>query len=117
MAHFFKVDANNRQGYKWVCMKDGPPDPVTGKRKQIKRRGDTKKEAEQRVDDAINKLTKTKHDEKKIKKLKFHQVAQDWLDVYARSGVKKSTVRIREKEIKILNRYIAQLGIADITPR
>ncbi|GIQ67395.1 site-specific integrase [Xylanibacillus composti] len=117
MASFTKVKANNKQGYKWICVKDGPPDPATGNRKQIARRGDTKKEAEERVDAAIKKLKETKHDEKLIKSLKFEKVASDWLKTYSRGKRKKSTIRIREKEIKILNRYIAKAGIAEITPR
>lgn len=117
MPRFFKIDANNKQGYKWVCVADGPADPITGKRKQIERRADTKGEAKQRVDDAINTLKETKHDEKIIKNLKFDKVAQEWLETYSRGKVKKSTIRVREKEIKILDRYIAKAGIADITPR
>lgn len=31
------------KGKKWLAVGDGPPDPVTGKRKQIPRRGKTKK--------------------------------------------------------------------------
>ncbi|MFZ7753546.1 Arm DNA-binding domain-containing protein [Bacillus velezensis] len=41
------------KGKKWLAVGEGPRDPVTGKRKQIPRRGKTKKEAEQRVRDAI----------------------------------------------------------------
>lgn len=33
------------KGKKWVCVTDGPRDPVTGKRRQISRRGKTKSEA------------------------------------------------------------------------
>lgn len=117
MAYFYKVDANNKQGYKWVCVKDGPPNPATGTRKQIARRGDSKKEAEQRVDAALDKLKETRHDEKFIRRLTFEKVARDWLETYSRSGVKKSTIRVRTKEIQILNRYIAQTSIAEITPR
>jgi integrase len=117
MASFTKTPANNKQGYKWICVKDGPPDPVSGKREQIKRRGDTKAEAEARCDAAIKLLSETLHDEKMIKNLKFEKVAAEWLETYSRIGVKKSTIRVREKEIKILNRYIAQMSIADVTPR
>lgn len=31
------------KGKKWLCVADGPRDPVTGERKQIARRGKTKK--------------------------------------------------------------------------
>ncbi|AGK51992.1 tyrosine-type recombinase/integrase [Bacillus sp. 1NLA3E] len=117
MAYFRKIDSNNKQGYKWVCVKDGPPDPVTGKRNQIPRRGDTKKEAEAKVDEAIRKLTDHGIDDKKIKNLPFEKVALEWLNTYSRGKVKASTVRVREKEIKILLRYIAKVNIDKVSPR
>lgn len=36
-----KVPANNKQGYKWRLVIEGPPDPVTGERTQIPRVRDT----------------------------------------------------------------------------
>ena len=45
MAYFQKVPAKNKQGYKWKCTEEGPRNPATGKRTQITRRADTKKEA------------------------------------------------------------------------
>lgn len=67
MTSFTQIPAKNKQGYKWICVKDGPPDPVTGKRNQIKRRADTKKAAESRVDDIIKKLKEHGIDRKKVK--------------------------------------------------
>ncbi|MGG1635102.1 Arm DNA-binding domain-containing protein [Paenibacillus sp. NRS-1760] len=55
MASFTKVKAKNKQGYKWICVADGPPDPITGERRQISRRADTKKEAKERVEDQKRK--------------------------------------------------------------
>lgn len=117
MAYFYKVEANNKQGYKWVCVKDGPPDPVTGKRKQISRRADGKKEAEKRVDKALEELQDSGIDEQRKKHITFDEVALEWLKTYSKGKVKDSTIRVREKEIKILNRYIAKLQIDKITSR
>lgn len=117
MAYFRKIPSNNKQGYKWQCVADGPPDPVTGKRQQISRRADTKKEAEKKVTAAIRKLQEDGIDEKKVRKLQFEEVAWEWLNTYAKSKVKSSTVRVREKEIKILLRYIAKVNIDKLTPR
>lgn len=114
---FYQVKANNKKGYKWGCVKDGPPDPVTGKRNQIRRVGETQKEAEAKVDEAIRKLKEHGIDEKKVKNLPFEQVAWEWLNTYSRGKVKASTVRVREKEIKILLRYIAKVNIDKVTPR
>lgn len=100
---------------RWECFGDGPPDPATGKRKLIKRRGKTQREAKKRVEQAIRLLEEDKIDEGMGKKVTFDMVAAHWLEVYKLTGVKSSTVRIREKEIKILNRYIAKSPIANIT--
>ncbi|MEC2202325.1 tyrosine-type recombinase/integrase [Bacillus subtilis] len=106
------------KGKKWLAVGDGPRDPVTGKRKQIARRGKTKKEAEKRVLDAIAALTEDGIDESVVKKMTFKKLAADWIRDYAlTTGNKKGTIRIRTKEIKILNRYIAKTNIAKITTR
>ncbi|MHC2452864.1 integrase [Bacillus altitudinis] len=106
------------KGKKWLAVGDGPPDPVTGKRKQIPRRGKTKKEAEQRVLKAIAALEEDGIDESVVKKMTFEKLAADWIRDYAlTTGNKKGTIRIRTKEIKILNRYIAKTNIAKITTR
>lgn len=117
LASFRKIPSKNKQGYKWLCVADGPPDPVTGKRQQITRRADSKKEAEKRVNEALLKLQEHGIDEKKTRKLKFNQVAWEWLTIYAKSKVKASTVRVREKEIKILLRYIANVNIEKVTSK
>ncbi|MGG4515508.1 tyrosine-type recombinase/integrase [Bacillus velezensis] len=105
------------KGKKWLAVGEGPRDPVTGKRKQIPRRGKTKKEAEQRVRDAIAALNEDGIDESKVKKVTFDQVAAEWLEEYMLTGKKKNTVRIRREEIKILNAYIAKSIINKITLR
>ena len=117
MASYTKIPANNKQGYKYICTIEGPPDPVTGKRNQIPRRGDTKKEAWQRCQDVLIKLLGHGIDSKKVKKMTFEDVAWDWLKTYAKGSVKESTVRVREKEIKILLRYIAKVTIDKVTHR
>ncbi|MBO7747387.1 site-specific integrase [Paenibacillus sp. MWE-103] len=116
MASFKKIQANNKQGYKWICIKDGPPDPVTGKRNQIERRGDTKKEAEARVDDVIASLMDGINI-KMIKNLPFNKVAENWMEVYSRSNVKKSTIRNRKNSITLLNKFIGEQNIDKITHR
>lgn len=105
------------KGKKWVCTADGPRDPVTGERKQISRRGKTKKEAEQRVKEALKKLEEHGIDEKKVKNMPFDKLAIEWLEVYTLTGKKRSTIRIREKEIKILNRYIAKVNVDKISSK
>lgn len=100
-----------------MCVADGPPDPVTGKRKQISRRADSKAEALDLVEKAIRKLSEDGIDEKKIRKLPFDKIAWEWLSIYAKGKVKASTVRVREKEIKILLRYIAKVNIDKVTSR
>ncbi|QDQ01162.1 site-specific integrase [Lysinibacillus fusiformis] len=100
---------------RWVCVADGPPDPATGKRNQISRRGKTKKEATNRVNDAILSLEKDGINQRVSKNIVFDELAEEWLATYSLSGVKRATIRIRETEIKILNRFIAKTSIVAIT--
>lgn len=100
---------------RWICVEDGPPDPVTGKRKQIARRGKTKKEATNRVNEALHSLNKDGIDQRVGKNMTFETLANEWIATYALTGVKRGSVRIREKEIKILNRFIAKTPIANVT--
>lgn len=115
MSRLFKIPSKNKQGFKWVCVADGPTDPVTGKRKQITRRADGKKEAEKRVQDALDKLAEYGSDGAVLKNQPFDKIAAEWLEVYSKGKVKKSTIRVREKESKILNRYIAKTHVDKVT--
>lgn len=105
------------KGKKWMCVADGPRDPVTGKRKQISRRAKSKKEAAKKVEEALKNLEDNGIDEKRVKNITFDKLSLEWLSVYTLTGVKRSTVRIREKEIKIINRYIAMMNIDKVSPK
>lgn len=100
---------------RWVCVADAPPDPVTGKRRQITRRGKTKKEAEKRVEKVIDSLEEHGVDQRVSQTMTFDKVASNWLETYALTGVKRGTVRVREKEIKILNKHMAKTSISGIS--
>jgi len=117
MAYFTQVKAKNKQGFKWVCVLEGPPDPVTGERRQIARRGETKKEALARAEEVVRKLKEDGIDEAKVKHLTFEEVAKDWHNVYSRGNVKPNTIRVRKNEISVLLRYIAKAKISKITPK
>ncbi|OES44632.1 tyrosine-type recombinase/integrase [Domibacillus iocasae] len=117
MASVKKIKANNKQGYKWLCVADGPLDPVTGKRKQISRRADKKQDAIDLVEKAIRILKEDGIDEKAIRNLPFEKVAWEWLETYAKGKVKESTVLLRHHQIKILLRYLAKVNINKVTPR
>lgn len=101
---------------RWECYADAPPDPVTGKRRQIKRRGKTQREAKKRVERAIRSLEDDNIDEALAKKITFEQAARHWLDVYSMTGVKNNTLRSRKYAIQVLNRYFAKSPLANITP-
>ncbi|WP_220478656.1 Arm DNA-binding domain-containing protein [Peribacillus huizhouensis] len=74
-------------------------DPLTKKRKEISKRGfKTQREAKavaRLVELEIQNGTFTIESDKP-----FDQFAQGWLKTYSRSGVKISSVRAREKEMK-----------------
>lgn len=114
MAYLKKIPAKNKQGYKWLCVIEGPTDPSSGERQQVSRRADTKGEASQRAQDAVDAL-KSGLDTKKAKSAKFTTVALEWLETYALGEVKESTVRIRESQISILNKYMANMVVEKVT--
>jgi integrase len=74
-------------------------DPLTKKRKEISKGGfKTQREAKaaaRLIELEIQNGTFTKESD-----IPFEQFAQDWLKMYSRSGVKISSVRAREKEMK-----------------
>ncbi|HBU81712.1 MAG TPA: site-specific integrase [Paenibacillus sp.] len=115
MASYTKIKANNKQGYKWICTLEGPTDPVTGKRKQIPRRGDTQKEAFAKAQKALDELTEHNLDSRSLSKLSFEEVAQDWLKYYSKTNVKNRTIRTRFQEIKILLKYYGKVSINKVT--
>ncbi|HSH25722.1 MAG TPA: site-specific integrase, partial [Massilibacterium sp.] len=45
-----------KSGKRWQCVKDASPDPVTGKRRQVKRRAKTQREAKKKVEKAVAAL-------------------------------------------------------------
>lgn len=104
-----------KSGYVWECFGDAPPNPVTGKRRQIKRRGRTQGIAKSRVEDAIRALKEDGIDERVSATIPFEKVAEKWLEVYAATGVKDGSVRVREKEINIMKKYFGKSPIGEIT--
>lgn len=114
MAHFTKIKANNKQGFKWLCVMEGPPDPATGKRQQVPRRADTKGEAEKRAQEAVNAL-KGGMNTRIAKRTKFNAVAEEWLEAYEMGDIKASTVRTRKNQLKIANKHLGHLSIDKIT--
>lgn len=119
MAYFQKVPAKNKKGYRWKCTKDAPPDPITGKRRQVTRRGDTKTEAERKVDEAIKELIKMdqgiiSHDYKEIT---VEQLFNRWFDLVMKRRLKESTYREYTNAAK--NRILPILGnykVAKLNP-
>jgi len=90
---------------KWSCTADASPDPKTGKRRQVTRRGNTKKEAQQRTRERIKEL-----DSGTLTELSFREVYEEWLRVY-RSSVKPATV---DGRVSTLKHFIENKGFGDI---
>ncbi|MDF2536482.1 MAG: integrase family protein, partial [Bacillales bacterium] len=114
----YYTTVKTKRGIRYICTEDGPRNPVTGKRRQIRRRGKSKKEAKAKVDKVIDLLEGVVSvNERQMLKNTFEILAEKWLDFYAvNAGVKKNTIRKRSKEIKVLNRYIPKVPIGKITP-
>src|SRR5699024_9091804 len=72
-------------------------------------------EAKKRVEEILNSLLDDGIDYRVSTVMTFEKVARTWLEVYAATGVKRGSVRIREKEINLLNEYLARAPITDIT--
>ncbi len=112
--HCEKITIKSGQ-VRWICIEDGPPNPVTGKRNQIRRRGKSRKEAKKRVEDAIRELTETGVNHKETKGMTFDQLALQWLEMYKLTGVKEPTIEARLTQLKALNKRIAKAPIGQLT--
>ncbi|MEH6943520.1 site-specific integrase, partial [Bacillus sp. JJ722] len=98
MAYFQKTSAKNKQGYKWKCTEEGPRNPATGKRTQITRRADTKKEALEKVKIALRELEMNNglaYD----KNMLLHEFLVDWLETYKKKSVKANTFKLHHKNV------------------
>lgn len=104
-----------KSGKVWECVADGPRNPATGKRRQVKRRGRTRAIAKERVEDVLKSLKEDGIDKSVSSTITFDVIASKWIKVYEATGVKRGSVRIRRKEINILNRYFAKSPIGEIT--
>lgn len=102
---------------RWEGFEEGPKHPITGKRQQIRRRGSTKREVKNKIEKAIQKLKDGEIDDRMAKKVTFDNLAKDWLDLYSLGGVKQSTIDIRKKDIKALNKHFEDIPVVNITHR
>ncbi|GAA0390072.1 tyrosine-type recombinase/integrase [Paenibacillus motobuensis] len=115
MASYTKVPAKNKQGYKYVCVIDGPSDPITGKRKQISRRGNTQKEALKRAEAALDELINQEESEEIIAPPTFEEVANDWHATFSKRKIKPATKKKRLDDINLLLRFFTNVMINQIT--
>ncbi|MFF5994835.1 tyrosine-type recombinase/integrase [Lysinibacillus sp. KU-BSD001] len=98
----------------WRCIADGPRHPVTGKRKQISRRGKTKTEAKKRVEEAIEKI---KGSVDYSEKITYQEFMEEWLKLYRLKGNKETTVKHREYCLSLMGNHLGKLKIAELTSK
>lgn len=96
----------------WRCIGEGPRHPITGKRRQVTRRGKTKKEAEEKVKKGITAL---QHQSTYDPEIRFIEFTEQWLKLYRLKGNKETTVKYREYCLSVLNKYLARDKIINIT--
>ena len=96
----------------WRCIGEGPRHPITGKRRQVTRRGKTKKEAEEKVKQGVAAL---KHQFTIDPEIRFAKFYNQWLTLYRLKGNKETTVKYREYCLSVLNRYLADYKLINIT--
>lgn len=75
---------------RWSCTAEATPDPLTGRRRQVSRRGKTKREAQNRAQLAADELSYQRQPKKKL----VNEVYEEWLNVY-KETVKPSSVKTR----------------------
>ncbi|MCM3110635.1 tyrosine-type recombinase/integrase [Lederbergia lenta] len=115
MAYFQKVPAKNKQGYRWKCTEDAPPHPITGKRRQVTRRADTKKEAQNKVDVAIEELV-SKDDnsiESGLINITVTALFERWFELVMKRKVKETTFKEYNNAVNF--RIIPILGDYKVT--
>ncbi|WP_433956945.1 tyrosine-type recombinase/integrase [Cytobacillus horneckiae] len=137
MAYFQKVDAKNKQGYKWKCTKEAPREPITGERRQVTRRADTKKEAESKVDDAIAEIKRkdTNGFSNEMDEITVKELFSRWFELIMKRKVKETTFReynnayqyrilpvlgdykVKQLNTMILQKYINDLSDEGLSPR
>ncbi|WP_339314699.1 site-specific integrase [Paenibacillus sp. FSL M7-0896] len=111
-----KIPANNKQGYKWRLVIEGPPDPVTGERTQIPRVRDTIGEVKAACKEEYDRLA-AGINMKKAKKVMVAEAAAEWREEYSKKIDKDSTMDVRDRGITLLNGYIGDLPISKITKK
>ncbi|AKG36142.1 tyrosine-type recombinase/integrase [Paenibacillus durus] len=116
MAEPKKIPAKNKQGYKWRVVLEGPPDPITGERRQIPRVRDTKSEAMRAAQEEYDRLAGGV-DKKKAKKTTFAEACPLFLEAYKRRKNKEGTILIQEKGIKLLSGFLGDSLIHKITQK
>lgn len=91
-------------------------DPLT-KRRIYESKGGFKTQREAKAAARLVELQKENGTFLKESDIPFEQLAKDWLKTYSRSGVKVSSVRAREKEMKHFIRVWGPYPISKITKR
>ncbi|WP_079709964.1 tyrosine-type recombinase/integrase [Paraliobacillus ryukyuensis] len=104
-----------KSGERWEAVEDIGVNPTTGKRKQVTRLGKTRKEAKERLEKYLRSVEEYGVDEKQSLRITFEEVAKEWIKVYESTGRKKSSVYIRTKEIRLLNKHMSKKPIGSIT--
>src|SRR5699024_5465177 len=75
----------------------------------------TRQDEKDRIEKAINKLNQQMYPDLLSEKITLGQLSKKWLDIYAATGVRRGSIRIREKKNKILNEHFQYLLVTEIT--
>jgi integrase len=130
LAYYQKVSAKNKQGYKWKCTEDAPRDPLSGKRRQITRRGDTKKEAYEKILVGMEEIKKIDSSglDQNFFELTVHELFERWFELILKRKIKETTYReynntsnyrilpiLGSYKVKQLNSVLLQKFINDLS--
>lgn len=98
----------------WECYEEGPRDPYTNKRNPVRKQAKSKTAAQIKVKESL-KILESGIDGWTANRVLFREMAAEWFEVYAHSGVKKSTLRSRDSTLKLVNSYIGDMLIGKIS--
>lgn len=105
---------NTKKGVRWKFIIENGIDPRTGKRDRIVRGGFMKrKDAKAAAEPLEYKLGLSNVNLKQ--KIGFSDFTDEWIEDYAQRDVKPSSIRIRKKQVKKLDKYFGDRPIREIT--
>lgn len=116
MAYFRKIPAKNPKGYTWGFTINLPNDPMNGKRRQLTRRGfGTKKEAERKASELLEKATQGINVQ--AGNIKIKDYAKKYLKVKKGRIAETTFIHYRGKLNKYIIPFLGEITLEKLSTR